>query len=201
MKHFKKLLFILVATFILLPTDSYAAAAPKLNHTTLNMSTADAVTLKVLNTKKKVTWSSSNKKIVKVSQTGTLTPIWFGEATISAKIGNKTLKCKINVLNEDYWNTIVDGKYGFSIMPITKTKARVTFYVHENGKTYSSGDLTAKYKDGYYLFTKQGTYNITGYFSEFMSEEGLYGLLTITESDLDVFMVNELLFDDKTECT
>lgn len=201
MKHLKRLLYILITIFILLPADSYTAAAPKLNHTTLNVSTADEVTLKVLNTKKKVIWSSSNKDIVKVSQNGKLTPIWFGEVTISAKVGNKTLKCKVHVLNEDYWCTIDDGKYGFSIMPITKTKARVTFYVYDNGKTYSSGDLTAKYKDGFYLFTRQGKYNITGSFGEIMLEGNSYGLLIITESDFDVFMVDELLFDDKIECT
>lgn len=200
MKHLKRLLYILVTIFILLPADSYAAA-PKLNHTNLNISTADNVTLKVLNTKKKVTWSSSNKDVVKVSQNGKLTAGWVGEATISAKVGNKTLKCNVNVLNEDHWSTGENGEYGFSIMPITKTKARVEFYVYKNGKAYSSGNLTAKYKDGFYLFTRQGKYNITGGFGEFESGNNGYGLLIITESDLDVFLVDELLFDNRTEST
>ena len=56
-----------------------------------------SVRLKVTGTKKNVTWSSSNKKIVKISRKGNIRGIKKGTATITAKIGNKKLSCKVKV--------------------------------------------------------------------------------------------------------
>ena len=56
-----------------------------------------SVQLKVTGTKKIVTWSSSNKKIVKVSKKGNIRGIKKGTATITAKVGTKKLSCKVKV--------------------------------------------------------------------------------------------------------
>ena len=53
--------------------------------------------LKLTGTKEKVTWSSSNKKIAKVNKKGKIKGIRKGTATITAKIGNKTLTCQVTV--------------------------------------------------------------------------------------------------------
>lgn len=59
-----------------------------------------AATLNPLNaTNKKVTWSSSNKKIVTVSAKGVVKGIRKGTATVTVttKDGKKTATCKITV--------------------------------------------------------------------------------------------------------
>ncbi len=55
------------------------------------------VKLKVTGTAKTITWSSSNKNIVKISKKGTIRGIKQGTATITAKVGSEKLKCKVNV--------------------------------------------------------------------------------------------------------
>lgn len=202
MKYLKKLVVLCLLISVLLPTDNATAATPRLNHTTLNVCTIDTVTLKVLNTNKKVTWSSSNKSVVKVNQKGEVTPTGFGKATITAKFGNKTLKCKVNVLYEDYWFSTKDDRYSCSVMPITKTKARVKVFITYKGKDYSSGNMIAKYVDGHYIFKNQGKYNISGSFKVVKQKYGSYAILLIKKAHLKAFINKDgFYFDDKTETT
>lgn len=92
----KKLLCIILGMVLVLSVVPISAKSkPKLNYKTIYMSTADKTKLKVMNNKKKVKWSSNNKKVVRVSKKGVVTPRWFGKATITAKFGNKKLKCKV----------------------------------------------------------------------------------------------------------
>lgn len=72
-------------------------AKVKLSQKTLYMSKGDKETLKVTGSKKKVTWKSSNKKIVTVTKKGKVTAKKIGKATITAKVGGKKLKCKVVV--------------------------------------------------------------------------------------------------------
>lgn len=55
------------------------------------------VTLKLKNNKKKIKWSSSNKKVATVTKKGKVKGKKVGKATITAKVGKKKYKCKINV--------------------------------------------------------------------------------------------------------
>lgn len=202
MKYLKKLVALCLLISVLLPSNIATATTPKLNRTTLNISTVDRVTLKVLNTNKKVTWSSSNKSVVKVNQKGEVTPQWFGKATITAKIGNKILKCKVSVLYEDFWFSTKDDRYSCSVMPITKTKARVKVFITYKGKDYSSGNMKAKYENGYYIFQNQGKYNISGSFKVVKQKYGNYAILLIKKSNLKAFINKDgFYFDDKIEST
>ena len=63
-------------------------------------------TLKVKNAFK-ITWSSSNKKVATVSKKGVVTAKKKGTATIAAKVGNETYKCKVTVKE----NTAVISEY------------------------------------------------------------------------------------------
>lgn len=158
-------LFFLFSNTII-PTN---AATVKLNKTTVYMSTADKVTLKVLNTKKTVKWSSSNTSVAKVSSKGIVTPQWFGTATITAKVGHKTLKCKVKVLEEETWYNEYDknlsekeNAYSISIMKISAQKYRIKLYtVNSSGKSIST-EFYGTYSDGAIMFTKKGTYELTG---------------------------------------
>lgn len=53
--------------------------------------------LKVTGTNKTVTWSSSNKKIVKISRKGSMVGVKKGTATITAKVGKRRLDCNVKV--------------------------------------------------------------------------------------------------------
>lgn len=69
----------------------------KLNKTKATIYVGKSVKLKVKGTKKKVKWSSSNKKIAKVTQKGKVTGVKNGTAKITAKVGKKKYKCKVTV--------------------------------------------------------------------------------------------------------
>ena len=58
-----------------------------------------STSLSVANATSKVTWSSSNKKVAKVSSTGKVTALKKGSAIIYAKFGKTTLKCSVTVKN------------------------------------------------------------------------------------------------------
>jgi hypothetical protein len=47
--------------------------------------------------KKKVKWKSTNKKVAKVSKKGKVKGLRPGKATIIAKVGKRSLKCKLTV--------------------------------------------------------------------------------------------------------
>lgn len=49
--------------------------------------------------KKKVRWSSSNKKVATVTSTGLVRGRAVGTCTIRAKVGGRTLRCKVSVRN------------------------------------------------------------------------------------------------------
>lgn len=141
----------------------------KLNKTKLYMSTADKATLKVLNTNKTVKWSSSNRSVAKVSSKGVVTPQQLGTAVIVAKVGNKTFKCTVKVLQEDYWFNDYDPSlsekenvYSVKIMKISSKKYKIKLYtLNTNGKRIST-EFYGDYVDGAIMFTNKGTYKLTG---------------------------------------
>lgn len=73
------------------------AAKVKINKTKYTMNKGEKYTLKISGTKKKVKWSTSNKKVATVSSKGKVTAKKKGKTTITAKVGGKKYKCKITV--------------------------------------------------------------------------------------------------------
>lgn len=94
-KKIVSIVLILALAVTMMPVN--ANAAVKLNTTKKTIDVGQSVTLKVTGTTQKVTWKSSNKKVATVTQKGKVTGKQEGKATISAKVGKKTLKCKITV--------------------------------------------------------------------------------------------------------
>lgn len=89
---------VVLSTFAVLMSGRPAAAKTiKLNSKTVYMAPGDTYQLKVVNTKKKVVWKSSNKKVVTVSGKGRLKAKKTGKATITARVKGKKLKCKVIV--------------------------------------------------------------------------------------------------------
>lgn len=76
---------------------------PKLNITHRYINVKENVTLKVAQTNvaaSKIKWSSADSKIAKVSSKGVVTGVKLGTTTISAKVGNVTVKCKFIVTKD-----------------------------------------------------------------------------------------------------
>lgn len=74
-----------------------AAPRMRLNKTAITLIQEKTVKLRVIGTKKKVTWKSSNKKIAKVNKKGVVKALSPGKCTITAKVRGKKLKCKVTV--------------------------------------------------------------------------------------------------------
>lgn len=69
----------------------------KLNATGKKLKRNEVYQLKVLNNKNKVKWTSKNKKIAKINQTGMVTGITPGRTIITAKVKQGTLSCTVQV--------------------------------------------------------------------------------------------------------
>lgn len=106
MKQFIRRSFILIsfALLLILVMPITAEAKIDLNKKSVTLDAGKSVQLKLTGTKKKVTWSSSNKKVVTVSSSGKVKAKGEGVATIRAKVGKKTYKCKVTVLDNYYWS-------------------------------------------------------------------------------------------------
>lgn len=81
--------------------NAQANATVKLNATSVVIRPGKTKILKVTGTKKKISWSSSNKKVATVSSKGKVTAKKYGVTTITAKVGSKKYKCKVKVIYLD----------------------------------------------------------------------------------------------------
>ena len=86
-KRFCMIVLVLAITFSITPESVFAAKTVKLNRTKATIYVGKKVQLKLINNKKKIKWSTSNKKIATVSKKGKVKGIKSGKATIIAKIG------------------------------------------------------------------------------------------------------------------
>ena len=82
------------------PVDVQAAKM-KLNKSAVIINRGASTSLKVSGSKKKVKWSSSKKSVASVSATGKVSGKKAGTAYIYAKVGKRTLKCKVTVKEPD----------------------------------------------------------------------------------------------------
>lgn len=97
-KNICRLILFCVLLF-LIPTQSYAKIA--LNKSSKKLVVKQKYALKVKGTKKRARWKSSNPKIATITSYGKITAKAAGRTTITAKIGKKSLKCKITVIKPD----------------------------------------------------------------------------------------------------
>lgn len=70
----------------------------ELNKNQLNLITGQEETLKLKGTKKKIEWSTSNKKVATVNVNGVVKAKKYGEAKIVARVGKKKYICNVNVI-------------------------------------------------------------------------------------------------------
>lgn len=100
MKKIKKLFVfgLAMATVVTstLVVPAKGEAKVKLSKSKINIKVGATYKLKVKGTKKKVKWSTKNKKIATVNK-GTVKGIAAGSTTVTAKVGKKKLTCKVKV--------------------------------------------------------------------------------------------------------
>lgn len=108
------------------------AATPVISQKSLTIDIGTKATLKVKNTTKTPQWSSSKKSVATVNSTGVVTAKKFGYATITAKIGSKSYKCKVYVSG----NPTLE----LSAMTLTKGKSRNITLFGATAKSFSSSN-------------------------------------------------------------
>ena len=137
MKLFKRLLIaILISSSLIvvtptlvpnLPTSNVVQATSiKISNTKKTLYVGNKYTLKIKGTKKKVKWTSSNKKVATVNSKGKVTAKKKGTATITAKVSGKKYKCKI---------TVKSKKSTYK----SQTKSSTVYITRTGSKYHSSG--------------------------------------------------------------
>lgn len=134
MKRLLCMLLTAVIVFNSIPAQKVEASKlkPQLNKKVVTIEVGETVKLRVIKTKKKVTWKSNKPKIASVNKKGKITAKKEGIATITAKVGKKKYKCLVNVC-EGY------GDLAIYLYDEKDVDAKTFFLIPKNG-------LAKKYK-------------------------------------------------------
>lgn len=140
---------------------SYAAV--KLSKKSIVIGKGQTAKLKVKGTKKKVKWSSTKKSIATVSKKGVVKGKKIGSCYIKAKVGGKTLKCKVAVKKPEVANAINLRKY---ILANGKKAKDGGYYIQkkwdgEDGSEHQN-DVVKAYKDKTEMYFETKDYEYEG---------------------------------------
>ena len=140
MKKWKKILISLMTVFILalLPAEStilpgtvcVTEAAPRISSSKLTMIKGQSRTLKITGLKKgqKITWKSSNSKIVTVNKAGKLQAKAKGSATITGTVSKRKYTCKVTVQAPKLNKTSITLKVGQTYqLKLSGTNQKITW--------------------------------------------------------------------------
>ena len=159
MKKWKKILISLMTVFVLamLPAESailpgtvcVTEAAPRISSSKLTMIKGQSRTLKITGLKKgqKITWKSSNSKIVAVNKAGKLQAKAKGSATITGTVSKRKYTCKVTVQAPKLNKTSITLKVGQTYqLKLSGTNQKIT-WKSSNSKIVTvnkAGKLIAK---------------------------------------------------------
>lgn len=157
---------VLVCTLVFTTTVTASAATMKLNKKSASVYVGSTVTLKVLNTSSKVTWTTSDKSIATVKSTGTksakVTAKKAGKVTITAKVGEKKFKCTVTVKKKNYYS---EGMYkvGKDIKAGTYVLIESDSFPYMEVTSSSTGDFddiitNAMFKNRHYITLEDEQY-------------------------------------------
>ena len=140
MKKWKKILISLITVFVLamLPAESailpgticVTEAAPRISSSKLTMIKGQSRTLKITGLKKgqKITWKSSNSKIVAVNKAGKLQAKAKGSATITGTVSKRKYTCKVTVHAPKLNKTSITLKVGQTYqLKLSGTNQKITW--------------------------------------------------------------------------
>lgn len=135
---------ILVLSIIQFQPGYAKTTSVKLSKTKLSLEEGQTYQLKVKNTKKKISWSSSKKSVANVSSKGLVSAKNAGSATITAKTAERKLKCKVKVTKS--YDHIMRNRFD-DIAYITMRRGRSTYDDDGDLKYYISDGVL---QDGFY---------------------------------------------------
>ena len=146
----------------------WAAEKVRISKSSLNMEVGKSTTLKVIGTKKKAKWSSSNKSVATVSLNGKVKAKKVGKATITAKIGKKSYKCKVTVKKASK-NTAKVGFYvggsdnsrRVAVQEISGNKVKFVLFYSAMSESLSE-PIVGTIKDGKVEFTYKSDWGNSG---------------------------------------
>lgn len=166
MSNRKKILTImltLVLSMSMIPTINVNAAKKvKLNKTKATIYVGKTVTLKLKNNRKKIKWSSSNKKVAIVTKKGKVKAKKAGKATITAKVGKKKYKCKITVKKKNNNNAVVKEKIKKACMKYGNTSSNMSgTYYYLSRSTVSDNMPQMEYYTSVQYFPSQDIIRIS----------------------------------------
>lgn len=157
------------------------AATVRLNRTSCVLDIGKAMKLKLIGTKSKATWYTSNKSIATVSNTGCVAAQKAGKAVITAKIGTKRYKCTVVVSSKRLLRyttrAVYDGKYVFFGVDYYRNKLgaiyRYNTQTGEKSKIASLWNWEQLTSSGNYLYTDVADQNGGKYIYK-ISKDGRY---------------------------
>ncbi|BCN28886.1 Ig-like domain-containing protein [Anaeromicropila herbilytica] len=198
MRKFRALTILFTTIFILmsvltnllpfgLTTKTVEAATIKINLKAATITTGETITLKLIGTRNKPTWKSSNQSVATVDKSGVVTAMKEGTAKITATLNRKTYSCNVTVepniiegLNftaELYENETTDS-VAVLLMVTNNSEESITFtsngYVINESKETSSpvylfdstdesydliDDITVESGDTGYLYYRNESYD------------------------------------------
>ena len=162
-KHMRILTAALLATSVtagmIHAEPAQAAGKSPLNRTGMTLVKGQKYQLKFTNAKKysrkKISWSTSNKKVAAVSKNGTVRGASKGKAVITAKIGKKQYRCTVSVQQPVLSaKTMTLGYKGTGTLALKGTGKKVTWHS-------SSAKVAAVSSRGKVTAGRQGTAVIT----------------------------------------
>lgn len=161
MKRFLRKAFVAIAVIVMavsIMPITQADAAVKLSATKKTVYVGESFTLKVSGTSKTVKWSSSKKSVASVTQKGKVTAKQAGTTTISAKVGSKSLKCKVTV-NDRFSASQATKKIavtlqdtGRGVVAILKNNNKVAVSLDAKLAYYSNGKMIDTASESNYAF-------------------------------------------------
>lgn len=154
---FATILFVMAGIFLL--SEPALVSAAELNASSLFLVKGESSSLKVTGAKGKVSWKSTDTKVVTVSSSGKVKAVGYGTAYIRANMGDKYCVCEITVINpakitiEPSSTTVAVKGPAVYLNPVSDTykekdikRAGLTYEVSGNAvvKVSSTGKITAE---------------------------------------------------------
>lgn len=156
---------IMLSLLVLFPTSVNAEGKTKLNATKKTINVGDSCTVKMLNNKKKVKWSVSNKNIKIVSKSNKqakIKGVKKGTSYLKEKVGSKTYKCKVTVKEKRKKKSIQGIECelqdtGKGVVAILKNKNKYHVSLSAKIAYYRNGKMIGTASDSNYVFEKGRT--------------------------------------------
>lgn len=169
-------------------SEIQAATKIKLNYTKKTIYVGDTLCLRISGTSKKVTWSSSNKKVATVSSKGVIKGIKKGTAIITAKVNGKKYTCKVTVkenIKLNYSKVTINEGDTF-VLKVTGTNSKVKWFSSDESVATVSSDGKVKGING-------GKDNLSCEITALINGKSYTCNVTVKGSYLNV---NELTFEE-----